>query len=283
MERTNRLLVIDGQQRLRTLQYFYEGIFADTKREFALTGLRNQGAKPDPNVVDFEGCTYQSLGEEDRRKLDDSIIHATIVRQDEPSEDISSIYHIFERLNTSGVTLLPQEIRACIFHGSFNDLLAELNEHSAWREMYGQINKRMRDQELILRFFALLHWSDEYAAPMKEFLNRFMGHHRHLPNKRKSDFRRTFEETADVIHEALGTNAFRPVRPFNAAVFDSVMVGIGKRLESGSIVDLNELRENHEELMAADEFAKSVTTGTTQEANVKTRLRLAIEAFAETK
>jgi hypothetical protein len=59
--------------------------------------------------------------------LDDSFIHAAVVKQGEPSEDQSSIYHIFERLNTGGMQLQPQEIRACIFHGPFNELLRELN------------------------------------------------------------------------------------------------------------------------------------------------------------
>ena len=92
---TQKLLVIDGQQRLLTLLYFYDGIFQPTKREFALKDVQPQ----------FEGAIYKSLPDEDRRRLDDSILHATIIKQDEPSEDDSSIYHIFERLNTGGTTL----------------------------------------------------------------------------------------------------------------------------------------------------------------------------------
>ena len=103
--------MIDGQQRLRTLQYFYRGIFEPDKREFALKGV----------TPEFEGVTYNSLKDHDRRRLDDSILHATIVRQETPSDDDSSIYHIFERLNTGGIPLNPQEIRATIYHGEFND------------------------------------------------------------------------------------------------------------------------------------------------------------------
>lgn len=87
---TQKLLVVDGQQRLRTLQYFYEGLFAPNKKEFTLKNVQPQ----------FEGKTYKSLPSEDRRRLDDSILHATVVRQDEPSDDESSIYLLFERLNT---------------------------------------------------------------------------------------------------------------------------------------------------------------------------------------
>src|SRR5215469_12400472 len=124
-----------------------------TKKEFALRGVQNQ----------LEGATYKGLSDEDRRRLDDSIIHAIIVKQDEPSDDASSIYHIFERLNTSGVSLTAQEIRTAIHHGEFSDLLKELNSLDAWRTIYGPVNKLMRDQELILRFLALSFDADNYS------------------------------------------------------------------------------------------------------------------------
>jgi len=143
-EPTQRLMVIDGQQRLRTLEYFYEGIFRPTGREFALQGVQPR----------FDGATYKRLADEDRRRLDDSILHATIVKQEQPSEDDSSIYYIFERLNTGGLLLHPQEIRAAIYHGPFNDLLKDLNADRSWRSIYGAESSRMRDQELILRFLA---------------------------------------------------------------------------------------------------------------------------------
>src|SRR5206468_12424422 len=70
-EQAQKLLVIDGQQRLRTLEYFYDGIFRPTGRQFALQGVQPQ----------FEGKTYRTLSAEDRRRLDDSILHATIIKQ----------------------------------------------------------------------------------------------------------------------------------------------------------------------------------------------------------
>ncbi|WP_230840977.1 GmrSD restriction endonuclease domain-containing protein [Gloeobacter morelensis] len=155
-EVSKKLLVIDGQQRLRTLQYFYEGIFHHTKKQFALQGVQKR----------FEGKTYKTLSEEDRRQLDDSVIHATIIKQEEPSEDDSSIYYIFERINTGGTLLQPQEIRSCIYHGPFNELLGKLNQNSAWRSIYGPISKNMRDQELILRFLALNFDLYNYEEPM---------------------------------------------------------------------------------------------------------------------
>jgi uncharacterized protein with ParB-like and HNH nuclease domain len=81
---SNGLLVIDGQQRLRTLQFFYDGVFGPSRKVFALSGLGAQSQ--------YERAQYASLSDDDRRKLDDTIIHATIIKQDKPSEDDSSVY-----------------------------------------------------------------------------------------------------------------------------------------------------------------------------------------------
>ena len=78
------LLVLDGHQRLYTLRAYYEGVIHRT--EYRLANVQER----------FEGKRYKDLDIEDRRRLDDSIIHATIVRQDEPKEDQSSIYVIFD-------------------------------------------------------------------------------------------------------------------------------------------------------------------------------------------
>src|SRR3989344_4506520 len=59
---TEKLLVIDGQQRLSTLLYFYEGKFVDDKKVFALEDVQEQ----------FEGKTFATLTEEDRRRLGDA-------------------------------------------------------------------------------------------------------------------------------------------------------------------------------------------------------------------
>lgn len=140
---TQRLVVVDGQQRLNSLRSFYGGTFRE--RKFRLKGVDEQ----------FQGLTYENLGSEDRRILDNSILHATIFQQDEPTGDKSSIHKVFERLNTGGTPLSPQEIRACVYSGSFDSLLKQLNKDPNWRGIYGRVSDRAKDEELILRFFAL--------------------------------------------------------------------------------------------------------------------------------
>ena len=268
---SQKLLVIDGQQRLRTLEYFCGGVFGDTGKQFKLTGVQKQ----------FDGATYAKLDEEDRRRFDDSILHATIVKQEEPSRDDSSIYHIFERLNTGGTYLQPQEIRACIYHGEFNDVLVRLNFSKSWRATYGGISPRMRDQELILRFLALCFSADVYSRPMKEFLNSYMGANRHLELQSAEEVTNAFIGAIDVCYKQLGKNVFKPKRALNAAVFDAVMVGVARRLMSGEIADSNSFRRRHKELMSNDSFITATETATADEENVGRRLRLATEAFRD--
>ncbi|HVB39359.1 MAG TPA: DUF262 domain-containing protein, partial [Terriglobales bacterium] len=79
---TGKLLVVDGQQRLFSLHYFYEGKWPSQAKEFALKSVQ-------PGL---EGRTYATLRPEDRRRLDDAILHATVFKEDEPSEDERGIY-----------------------------------------------------------------------------------------------------------------------------------------------------------------------------------------------
>lgn len=271
---TQKLLVIDGQQRLKSLQYFYRGIFEPTKKEFALVNVQPQ----------FKDKTYRSLSEEDRRKLDNAIIHATIIKQDEPTDDESSVYHIFERLNTTGSLLTPQEIRACIFHGKFNELLDSLNNNSDWRCLYGAaISTRQRDKELLLRFFALNFNKTAYKSPMKQFLNTFMGKNRDLQMVSVEAMSTIFTSTVKILNEVIGEQVFRPQKTINAAAFDSIMVGVARRLEKGEITQPDRFREEHKKLINNSDYIDSITTGTSQEKNVQQRIEIATRAFSDVK
>ncbi len=265
-----RLLVLDGQQRLRTLQAFYKGILKT--REYTLDKVQKQ----------YDGLSYQTLDVEDRRRLDDSIIHATIVRQDEPSDDQSSIYLIFERLNTGGTSLHPQEIRVALYHGPFVKLLRELNDHDSWRKLYGKKSNRLKDQELILRFFAMYYDGERYQESMKEFLNNFMGKHQDLTFISAAKLRTLFSEICDAIFRTIGPRAFRLERVVNAAVLDSVMVGVARRLQSAiPIVSEEKISEKYDQLITDKEYLNAVVKSTADVANVEKRLQQAIRAFSK--
>jgi hypothetical protein len=264
-------LVVDGQQRLTTLRSFYEGVWPNTQLEFAIKGTGEKGR--------YEGASYKSLSTADRRKLDNSTIRAQVIRQEHPSEDNSSIYHVFERLNTGGVSLTPQEIRSAIYHGGFNDLLGELNKNHLWREIYGPENRLMRDQELILRFFAFYFNGANYKPPMKEFLNKFMAGNRELTLIPEETLQSLFKETISTVHKAIGRRAFRPSRAINTAVFDSVMVGVARRLHAASPPSSEDLNRIYSNLISDEEFLDITQHSTGHPRNVEQRLQIATEAF----
>jgi len=266
------LLVLDGHQRLYTLRAFYDGVIH--KEEYRLANVQER----------FEGKRYRDLDTEDRRRLDDSIIHATIVRQDEPKEDQSSIYVIFERLNAGGVNLQPQEVRVALYHGEFVRVLRELNDVDKWRTLYGGKSRRLKDMELILRFFAFFYYADEYLSPMKDFLNRYMATNRRLERQSETELKEIFGQTTATLCEAIGQRAFRPRTAVNAAVVDSLMTGVATRLAAqGPIQDKQRFKEKYETLLKNKDYIAAVESGTSQEANVATRLRLAKQAFADVK
>lgn len=270
---SQKLLVIDGQQRLRTLQYFYRGIFPSTKREFALVGVQKK----------FRELTYATLRDEDRRRLDDSIIHATIIQQDDPSDDNSGITYIFERINTGGLQLQGQEIRSAVYHGKLSETISKLNEIDEWRSIFGPRNNHMRDQELILRFFALYYGSDRYSEPMRTFLDNYMSNNRDLSEQSSDELESLFRSTISSILECLGTRSFRfrQKRALNAAVFDSVMVGVARRLSFGNISNCSLLRQRYDALLGNESYVSSTTRTTADAERVRNRLQLATETFQD--
>lgn len=265
----NTFLVIDGQQRLKTLEYFYENNFLN--KEFRLVNVQKK----------YLNKNYQELEPEDRRKLDDTIIHATIVKQDEPEEDQSSIYHIFERLNTGGTQLQPQEIRASIYRGPFYSLISELCVYPSWMEIYGNKSKRLKDQELILRFFAFFFYRNNYTKPMKEFLNKFMSKNRDFKIVSRNDMETAFKTSIDLINEAIGKKAFRPERGINASVFDSIMVGTYELIKSKKIFNIENYKKAYFDLLNDKDYIKSAQDGTSDEKTVHIRFNTAIKVFSE--
>lgn len=269
-EDTKKLVVIDGQQRLRSLEYFYEGFFPTSYKQFTLIGVQKK----------YEGKSYKTLDPEDRRQLDDSIIHATIIRQESPSQDNTSVYHIFQRLNTSGTPLTHQEIRSTIYLGEFNNLIEVLNENPNWRTIFGKKSLRKKDEEFILRFFALYFDYNNYSPPMRLFLNNFMQVHRNLKNLNKDKLKELFEKVVILIDDSLGKLAFRQTKSLNAAIFDAVMVGLANQLERVSVKDREQFKLLYQELLDSPKFQKNIETGTTAQSNsVKNRIEEAIAKF----
>jgi hypothetical protein len=303
---TAKLLVVDGHQRLRSIVFFFSGWFGDTTENpdqevvpFTLVGLNERSPYMD--------ATFQSLADSDSDafgRLKNSVLRSFIMKQTHPQDD-TSIFEIFSRLNTGGMALMPQEIRNCILEGPFNELLKTLNKYSAWRNIVGTKieDKRMRDIELILRFFALFYNSAKYEKPMKDFLNRFMTSHRRSPMhqegdssvkmkhieaeqkiylKKQREFKKLFEKTSELVVKYLGAKPFHIKRGLNAAVFDSVFTAFAHHFRNLSLDNIkpnqNEvksMRAKYERLLSNETYLGYVTSATTDKEVVPRRIELA--------
>ena len=263
-----RYLVLDGQQRLKTLAAFYKGIYDG--KEFALVNVADE----------YKGLTYERLDPAQRRTLDNTFIQATIVRNDGSKKSLDSIYQVFERLNAGGTQLTPHEIRIALYSGELVKFLAELNTAPGWRAIYGAVSPRLRDQELILRILAFYSRSAEYKSPLKKFLNDFLADHRDLTKLPREDIERLFRESTQALAQYGTRDVLRRAGSrINAALLESVVIAAMRRLANGSVLDAETMSRANNAIINDMVLANATYSGTTFAANVQTRLQRASEAF----
>ena len=275
---SNKQIVIDGQQRLKTLQFFFDGYFnpkSDEKNQRVFNLIKVQ--KP------FEGRTYKTLEESDRIRLNTAIIHATVIKQTTPPGEDTSLYHVFERLNSGGRRLTEQEMRLALYHGPLIEKLKELNQYDGWRKIFGKVHPRLKDQELILRFFAMLRDRARYERPMGEFLNKFAGRNRNADPRYLEELARLFRGTVDMFNSTLDVRPFRLTGTLNVAIFDSCMVGMANRLLHKADVppDPDKVKERYAALLKDSDYHEAVSRSTADDAFVRTRIEKAILYFNE--
>jgi uncharacterized protein with ParB-like and HNH nuclease domain len=274
-EVNNEQLVIDGQQRLMSVVYFFEGYFGEPDKKgrrkvFKLTGLNENSP--------YFNKTYADLEESDQaafNKLNDSVLRAFVVKQLTPNGN-TSVYHIFERLNTGGTQLVGQEIRNCVYHGEFNDLLCTLNQYENWRKIFGSEapHRRQKDVELILRFFSLFENGNNYERPIKDFMSNFMRDNQHLDPQKSQMYEKLFKSTCDKVIEFLGEKPFHIWSGLNVAVFDSTFTILAL---NGFPDDLN---QRFSDLKNDESFVKGVRGATADESIVELRMSLARQYLA---
>lgn len=248
---TNKLLVIDGQQRILSAIRYFEGSFDN--RAFQLKNVDTR----------WKGKTFQDLLEKDQLQLHDSVLRATVVQQLDP-DDNTSVYHIFERLNTGGVKLSPMEIRKCVYSGTFFQLLEILNKNTHWQAILGRNDpdKRLRDVELVLRFLAMRNGWMNYEKPMKKFLNDFMISKQKLSAPETEKIRLMFERTCTDVVQQLGEKPFHlSPRALNPGMLDAVMVMMSFAREKG----ITDGGERYRSLRSDETFRETVLTRYTSE------------------
>jgi uncharacterized protein with ParB-like and HNH nuclease domain len=263
-------LVIDGQQRILSVVFFMEGYFGKEGLSGKRTVFRLKGiGERNPN----EGKTFNELSESDRRKIKQSTLRAVNIKQIHPVGESTCAYHIFERLNTGGTPLKPQEIRNCVFRGSLNKGLKALNGNSDWRMILNSKypDKNQRDVELLLRLFALYSRPAEYDKPMKEFLNKTMKIYKSGNDLKWKNFARAFPEACKTIANQLNDQPFHLRGRLNVSAMDSVLVTLIRNVDRIKKLDLDEV---YKRLLEDPDFINLTTINTTDVKSVKDRLSL---------
>lgn len=264
--------VIDGQQRLTAIYRFLNN-------EFPLRALK---ILPDINRKQFEDLevSYQRL------LLSRTIRCIVILKESHP--DIK--FDVFERLNTGFVPLNAQEIRNSVYRGKLNDLILELSEDEVFQKTRRVLNidKRMQDCEMILRFFAFFFDPIAYRGTLSKFLDQYLEQGIHFDDETIEHHREIFRKTIDDVFAIFDYGAFRRYNPdtgweksINRAIYDVIML-------SFAYVSSEDIRSSKTEIIEAlkkvcqdPDFSEAITSSTKNRDRIQTRIDKWRDAMAE--
>lgn len=232
----SRLLVVDGQQRLRSLYLFIkEKKFGG--QEFKLTG--NIHPK-------WQGKSYDELEPEDRDRLDDALMNITVMRQLAPDDGQSAMYLAFQRINTGGITLKAQEIRMAVSYGplaKYIDELAKDIRFQKWTFLKSKqqetANNNSPVQELILKFWAYyFSYPKITGSSTRTFLDEFFDTQKNFdrPNRPKQDkeylSKSQFEESFNAVFDIVNSLTLNDISPYTKPTqtfLEAIWVGLTYR------------------------------------------------------
>lgn len=280
--------VIDGQQRLTAFFSFIDGKFPNG-RPFKLSGLKV--------FKELQRKAFAELEEEAQDKIRYCKIR-TITFNRESQTDLK--FEVFERLNTGSVSLNDQELRNCIYRGTYNDLIRRLSRNAEFTALLGlkKPDKRMKDVELVLRFAAFYHATYlNYKPPMRSFLNRDMEKHQNISDSDAKELEEAFKRAVQTIKSLLAEHAFKRFyrgdesnpngrwepKKFNASLYDVVMYSFSREDKSRIYPRLDSIREAFIHLMTEDQdFIDAIELSTSSVQAVTKRfdkLRMTLEGI----
>lgn len=297
------LLLIDGQQRLMTLYYFVKGRFPKRDARAKIRDLFDKKGSLEESILEdnslfsdfrlslkgqdgepreqspFHGKTYLTL-EDEKQTLDLRTVRNVVIKQLKPTDDHSSMFEIFNRLNSGGLNLSAQELRMSLYKSEFLDLLLKLNTQPMWRRLLQRPEPdfRFKDVEILLRSFALLLWFDEYRPSMVKFLNRFSRHCKYtfdleMINKVERLFLGFLDACSNLPDEAFLVNGSSR---FNMPLFEVVFAeALRPRLDDASTPIPNLCLANISAIDKDLTFRNTLKERTTSPVKVKSRLHIA--------
>lgn len=280
-------LIIDGYQRIMTVYDYVKGIWTKDKKVFKLSNSEKVNER-------WRGKAFNELSANEQRRIRSTTIHAIIFEQSKPKNNDTSLFQIFERINTGGRALKSQEIRNCVYQGDLNRLLIKLNLDNDWRNLFGAgVDARMRDSEYILRFFALntdeIKNQEKGNISLKKTLNEYMGNIENNAEEHIEILTTDFNKTISFISENVGDNAFFNIvsnnpekirKRFYPTIFDSISIATSIALsELGDNIPTDNLEQKRLDLLQDETYKTHITQGTMQIDNIHGRISMVLESF----
>jgi hypothetical protein len=276
-------LVIDGKQRLLSLRQFAASADDEDFPQLKLEGLEVHRDLIGKSLKDLEADT--SFAEELRLFQNQTI--RTVVIKAWPDE--SALYLIFLRLNTGSVQLSPQELRQALLPGKFVDFA---DVRSGQIEGFHRIFKssdpdfRMRDAELLVRYYAFKNFLEEYRGNLKDFLDLTCQRLNSEWEQRKDEIEKQAQDLAEALEatfEIFGEDdAFRKwdgkqyEGRFNRAVFDAMIFYLSDaKVRTRALARKSHVARDFQNLCSRSRaFLRSVETTTKSVDSTSTRLTL---------
>ena len=250
--KTQRWQVIDGLQRMWSIVRFLRG------DEWHLSTLKDV----DPSISGQHVPSFLQNAELHRyyTRVENLTLPITVIRCDySKNSHMEYMFQIFHRLNTGAVKLNNQEIRNCIFSGTFNNFLGELAQDRTWLEINGRTSStgdRYRGQEQILRFFAFRDEYKEYRGGLAAFLNEYMQKHREPGDNYLTANKEVFLQTIEVIVSKIGLVKGHRKKPWGISLLEAILVGVSLNLNNVQRLTQRRLRAKLRELLDSEEFSE---------------------------
>ena len=278
-EEGGKLIVIDGHQRLRTYFNFLEGELELRNLEF---------------LTDLDGKRWSDLTDTQRRDFTNRGVQYFLIKGD---NDPSLMFSVFRRLNSGAVKLTEQELRNCIYQGEFTRMIAELSREKTWLQLMGyrEPHKRMKDRELILRFFAVFTAQNEYHSPLKTFLSEQMKALNDRSSESLDHLRERFLNAVKLVRQVFPNNAFQRFSPgdavnpngvwqrvVNLALFEVVMVSLANLSHRDIFPKKEAVRERMLQLMTDNaDFSDAITINSYRPLKFRRRHEIWANALSE--
>lgn len=224
------LEVVDGLQRLSTMLYFVgEGAEALAKvnrtEPLELVGLQK--------LSQLNGYSYSDLPLGLQRYFGRQPIQV-ISLTDKSSKEVR--FDLFERLNAGAIALSPQEVRACIYRGPFNDFIERLSNDENFQTLLKLQKLRQHDgtaAEIVLKFFAYKNNGDQFDGRVTKFLNNYS--ELVATNFDYVREERLFRDACAFLAGVTGGPLIRSNTKITPLVqLEGCLVGIGRLLQAGT-------------------------------------------------